>query len=89
MSYFRKHLELIAGYQPGEQPQDGQYIKLNTNENPYPPSPLVVETLMENLTKHRLSYYPSPLCDELREQASAVYGYPSDWIRWETGQMNF
>ena len=80
MSYFRKHLELIAGYQPGEQPQDGQYIKLNTNENPYPPSPLVVETLMENLTKHRLSYYPSPLCDELREQASAVYGYPSDWI---------
>ena len=38
MSYFRKHLELIAGYQPGEQPQDGQYIKVNTNENPYPPS---------------------------------------------------
>ena len=77
---FSKTFELIAGYQPGEQPQDGQYIKLNTNENPYPPSPLVVETLMENLTKHRLSYYPSPLCDELREQASAVYGYPSDWI---------
>ncbi|HAX97624.1 MAG TPA: histidinol-phosphate transaminase [Candidatus Atribacteria bacterium] len=80
MSYFRKYLELIAGYQPGEQPQDGQFIKLNTNENPYPPSPLVVETLMENLNKHRLSCYPSPLCDELREQVSAVYGYPPDWI---------
>jgi len=80
MSYFRKQLDLIAGYQPGEQPQNGHYIKLNTNENPYPPSPLVVETLMENLRKHRLSYYPSPLCDELREQASNVYGYPSNWI---------
>ncbi len=80
MTYFRKHLELMAGYQPGEQPPDGHYIKLNTNENPYPPSPLVIETLMKSLSDHRLSLYPSPLCDELRIQASAVYDYPPDWI---------
>jgi histidinol-phosphate aminotransferase len=34
MSFFRPEIESMAGYQPGEQPQDGQFIKLNTNENP-------------------------------------------------------
>jgi len=80
MSYFRPHLDAMKGYQPGEQPQDGQYIKLNTNENPYSPSSLVIETLVNGINHHRLSLYPSPLCDELREKVSDVYGYPPDWI---------
>ena len=41
MSYFRPEIEAMAGYVPGEQPQGGEFIKLNTNENPYPPSPAV------------------------------------------------
>ncbi len=37
LGYFRKNVEKMVGYVPGEQPQDGVYIKLNTNENPYAP----------------------------------------------------
>ena len=47
MSYFRPEIEAMAGYVPGEQPQDGEFIKLNTNENPYPPSPAVAEAIEE------------------------------------------
>jgi len=80
MSYFRPHLETMKGYVPGEQPHDGEFIKLNTNENPYPPSPLVIESLIQNLNPRYLGLYPPPLCDELREKVSEVYGYPPDWI---------
>ena len=44
--YFRANIDAMAGYIPGEQPQPhSQIIKLNSNENPYPPSPLVLEVL--------------------------------------------
>ena len=39
--FVRPHIARMAGYVPGEQPQEGGFIKLNTNENPYPPSPRV------------------------------------------------
>ena len=39
--FVRPHIARMAGYIPGEQPQEGGFIKLNTNENPYPPSPRV------------------------------------------------
>ncbi len=45
MKYGRKMLESVAGYVPGEQPSDLNVVKLNTNENPYPPSPRVLEAL--------------------------------------------
>ena len=45
MSYFRPEIEAMAGYVPGEQPQSGEFIKLNTNENPYPPSPAVARAI--------------------------------------------
>ncbi|HEY2775713.1 MAG TPA: histidinol-phosphate transaminase [Candidatus Binatia bacterium] len=62
----------IAGYTPGEQPTDRHLVKLNTNENPYPCSPLVVETI--EAEAHRLHLYPSPMSDPLREKAAQVYG---------------
>ena len=46
VNYFRPQIEQMDGYTPGEQPQAGKFIKLNTNENPYPPSPAVPAAIM-------------------------------------------
>jgi histidinol-phosphate aminotransferase len=62
----------MAGYTPGEQPRDTVYTKLNTNENPYPPSPRVIETIREAVTGDRLRKYPDPLGTEFRAAAAAV-----------------
>ena len=66
-----RRVAAIAGYTPGEQPSDAVLIKLNTNENPYPCSPLVVEAI--ETEAHRLHLYPSPLSDLLRERAAQLY----------------
>ncbi len=50
-TYFRKNIDKMSGYVPGEQPQDGQYIKLNTNENPYPPSVKVIAALKDEVSE--------------------------------------
>ena len=52
--YLRPNIRAMAGYTPGEQPRDGGFIKLNTNENPYPPSPRVFEAIQKALTGDRL-----------------------------------
>lgn len=64
----------LAGYVPGEQPRDRSYIKLNTNENPYPPSPRVVEAVRAAATAD-LRLYPDPMASALREKAAEVYGF--------------
>lgn len=70
----------MAGYVPGEQPQDPDIIKLNTNENPYPPSPKVYAALRKAINGS-LRLYPEPLADSLRATAAAVYGVkPSNII---------
>lgn len=69
-SYFRKEIDAIAGYTPGEQPVIANLIKLNTNENPYPPSPQVVEVL-RNFDPARLRRYPDPAADGLRDLFAA------------------
>ena len=79
MSYFRPELDRIAGYVPGEQPQGGGWIKLNTNENPYPPSPRVVEAIREAATG-KLNKYPDPLGSQFREAAAKICGVEPDWI---------
>lgn len=67
-------------YVPGEQPAPGTaVIKLNTNENPYPPSPRVLEALGAALDD-RLRLYPDPEATALRERAAEVYGVPADHI---------
>ncbi len=79
MSYARKHLASIEGYVPGEQPTDGAYIKLNTNENPYPPSPKVFEAV-KNVTGEQLRKYPDATWRGLRSKISEVYGVAPERI---------
>lgn len=69
----------MEGYVPGEQPQDRRYIKLNTNENPYPPSPHVLEAL-RNAVAEDLRLYPDPTAKELRTKAAEVYGVSPDQV---------
>lgn len=78
MSYFRPDIEAMAGYVPGEQPQDGQFIKLNTNENPYAPSPAVARAVAE--TAARLNKYPDPSAGAFRRRAAELLGVEPDWI---------
>src|ERR1051326_1093318 len=71
---FRRTVESMEGYVPGEQPRDRRYTKLNTNENPYPPSPQVLEALRDALGDN-LRLYPRPMADELRERAARFYRF--------------
>jgi histidinol-phosphate aminotransferase len=71
-SYFRKNIEGMAGYVPGEQPQDGVYIKLNTNENPYPPSPRVIAALKDAVNE-KLRLYPDPNTTSVKEKVAEVF----------------
>ncbi len=68
----------MAGYEPGEQPQDGGFIKLNTNENPYPPSPAVAAAIQETVA--RLKKYPDPMGETFRRRAGDVLGLDPRWI---------
>lgn len=79
MGLFRSNIDRIEGYIPGEQPQETGWIKLNTNENPYPPSPRVVEALVQ-AAHGRLNIYPDPLATPFRRAAAAVFGVEPDWI---------
>ncbi len=63
----------LEPYVPGEQPKDKTYIKLNTNENPYPPSPKALEAMKEAANAD-LRLYPDPTCEELVEAAANYYG---------------
>ena len=58
----RPNVRAMAGYTPGEQPRTADVVKLNTNENPYPPSPRVFEALQQVLTGDRLRKDPDPVC---------------------------
>ncbi|MGE0821445.1 MAG: histidinol-phosphate transaminase [Candidatus Binatia bacterium] len=68
----RPTIRQMRGYVPGEQPQDKRYIKLNSNENPYPPSPRVLEALQSAISGD-LRLYPDPVANRLRDKAAEVY----------------
>ena len=75
----RHCIQDLEGYVPGKQPSDGGYIKLNTNENPYPPSPRVLAALHDAMGGD-LRLYPDPLATPLRETAAQVYGCAVDEV---------
>lgn len=68
---FREAIQQMTGYQPGEQPRREKVIKLNTNENPYPPSPKVVEAIAQRAASG-LQKYPDPMATAFRERAAEV-----------------
>lgn len=76
----RTSVRSMAGYTPGEQINDSDVVKLNTNENPYPPSPKVFEAVRAALTGDRLRKYPQPLGDHFRRTAGRVLGVDPDSI---------
>lgn len=78
-NYFRSNVQVMSGYLPGEQPGDGGFIKLNTNENPYPPSPKVYAALREGIGPS-LRLYPQPMSDSLCAAAAAVYGVKKESV---------
>lgn len=78
-SPFLPHIDRMAGYVPGEQPREGGFTKLNTNENPYPPSPRVAMAVREALDG-RLRLYPDPIATEFRRAAGTLNGVDPDWV---------
>ena len=72
-------LSAVTPYTPGEQPQDQQYIKLNTNESPYLPSPAVVAAVSEAEVE-KLRLYSDPACADLLRAAAAHFGLQPDQI---------
>ncbi|GAB4530400.1 MAG: histidinol-phosphate transaminase [Pleurocapsa sp.] len=80
MSYFRAAVDAATGYIPGEQPKPGtKIIKLNTNENPYPPSPHAIAVL-RNLDSEWLRRYPDPYAKDFCAAVSEMLEIPTDWI---------
>lgn len=73
-----KQIRKVEPYVPGEQPQQ-KVIKLNTNENPYPPSPNVARVLKE-MDTDRLRLYPDPAAEVLTEALAAYHGVENDQI---------
>ena len=81
----------LEAYVPGEQPQDMRYVKLNTNESPFPPSPEVLAALNKSEAE-RLNLYPDPEGKILREKLAALYGVKPENIFLANGSdelLNF
>jgi len=72
MTFERRNIKNMAGYVPGEQPQQSDVLKLNTNENPYPASPQVQQSLSA-IDVEQLRRYPSPMADQFRQLAAATF----------------
>lgn len=78
--FVRSTVRQMEGYTPGEQPALGErVVKLNTNENPFPPSPKVMQAIRE-IEPEMLRRYPNPVAQKFRESAARVLGISSDMI---------
>lgn len=77
--YWNDTVKNLEPYVPGEQPKDMKYIKLNTNESPYPPSPKVLEAISEG-NNGTLRLYPDPNTDNLRDVVAKYYGIDKDEV---------
>ena len=77
--YWNERTKNLSPYVPGEQPKDRKFIKLNTNENPYPPSPKVIKAI-KNAANENLRLYPDPECTQLREAIAKRYGVKTEQV---------
>ncbi len=81
MSNWENNVRRVVPYTPGEQPKIADIIKLNTNENPYPPSPKALKALQEAAQmEDALRRYPDPTADELVSAIAEVYHMPKDQV---------
>lgn len=78
-SFIRKSVRSLDAYTPGEQPKRAGLIKLNTNENPYPPSPRVAEALAA-IAPETLRLYPDPVSTVLRQAIADLHGVELDHV---------
>lgn len=88
--YLSDKYRALTPYVPGEQPRDMRYIKLNTNESPYPPSPLAQEYAAKAAQRQQL--YCDPDCTALRQKLAALYGITPDEVILTNGSdeaLNF
>ena len=88
--FFSEKYAFLEPYTPGEQPQDRRYIKLNTNESPFPLSSLAAKEAEE--ASGRMQLYPDPECGELVRTAAAVYGLNENEMLFTNGSdeaLNF
>ena len=88
--YLNPRYASLEVYTPGEQPRDMQYVKLNTNESPYPPAPGVAEAVAAEVG--RLQLYSDPECAELRDALAARYGFARENVYVSNGSddiLNF
>jgi histidinol-phosphate aminotransferase len=80
MSYVRPEILAMDGYTPGEQPQAGKFIKLNTNENPYGPPP-GIRRAIEEVIDRGLQRYPDPMANAFRTRAAELHKLPGkEWV---------
>ena len=88
--FFSTKYKELTPYTPGEQPRDMQYTKLNTNESPFPPSPLAQKKAQE--AAERLQLYSDPECRDLVDIAAEKLGVAPDEILFTNGSdeiLNF
>ena len=96
-NYLNPRYAAFEVYTPGEQPKDMQYVKLNTNENPYPPAPGVAEAVAAEAGSiaaepGRLQLYSDPECADLRDALAARYGFKRENVYVSNGSddiLNF
>jgi histidinol-phosphate aminotransferase len=77
--FYNENTRRLVPYTAGEQPQNMNFIKLNTNENPYPPSPLVMERI-KNFDPERLRLYPNSDGAIVKKAVSEFYMIPEDTV---------
>ena len=88
--FFSTKYSSLRAYVPGEQPKDIKYVKLNTNESPFPPSPSVIEAV--STEAGRLNLYSDPECTPLVKKFAELYGVGEDMVIMTNGSdevLNF
>ena len=77
--FWSSRIQDLEPYIPGEQPKDRVFIKLNTNENPYPPSPKVLEAI-RSAADETLRLYPDPEASQLRQTIAEYHGLTPEQV---------